>query len=379
LSSKLKILHIDGGVIWGGGQSQVATLIRETDDQDVEHFLAAPAASRLWGKVRAHIKGSIKLSRLATANPWAMHQVAAFCQEHGIQIIHAHCGKSHSFAYWLKRLFLPNVSLIVHRRIPAKIKSNLLSQIKFHTDLVDHFICVSDFIGSVLRDGGIPAGKITTIRSTKKPFPAGPQEKSHSREHLSRSFGLREGGDFFILSASRLVPDKGLFILIDAFRKFAREYPNARLLIAGEGELESELKTAAKHLTESGMVTFLGFRKDIPDLLLGADVFAIPSLSEGLGSTIVEALMARTAVVGTNVEGIPELIEHMRTGLLVPPSDPEALFQGFVALRNQSDLRELVALNGYSWATEKFTPQVMVSQTLAVYRKLLLQGAPKVQ
>jgi glycosyltransferase involved in cell wall biosynthesis len=379
LSNIIRVLHIDSGVAWGGGQSQVATLINETHDPQFEHFLAAPQDSKLWQKVRSRIKGSLKLSRFATANPYSMYQVATLCQNHQINIIHTHCGKSHTFAYWLKRLFLPQITLIVHRRIPAKIRSNVLSQMKFHSDTVNHFICVSDFIRGVLTASGIPPEKVSTIRSTKKPFPAGLTEKQHSREHLLRSFGLKEGGEYLILSASRLVPDKGLFILIEAFRKLVREIPQARLLIAGEGELEHELKTTAKHLIERGEVTFLGFRKDIPELLLGSDVFAIPSLSEGLGSTIVEAFMAKTAVVGSEVEGIPELIKHEFTGLLVPPSDAERLYLALKKLFEDKSLRENLAASANNWAQEKFTPAVMVNKTLALYRKLLNIEVPKVK
>jgi glycosyltransferase involved in cell wall biosynthesis len=165
--------------------------------------------------------------------------------------------------------------------------------------------------------GGVDESRLSVIRSSKKRFSSTADKKTSARETISRTRGLAKDGNVFILSASRLVPDKGLFILIQAFRKLIKHYPGARLFIAGEGELESELKLTARSLIDAGVVVFLGFRKDVPELLLGSDIFAIPSLSEGLGSTIIEAMFARTAVIGSAVEGIPELIRHESTGLLV--------------------------------------------------------------
>jgi glycosyltransferase involved in cell wall biosynthesis len=374
----LRVLHIDGAEIWGGGQSQIATLIRETKSLEttrhIDHYLASPRGSKLWMKVRSNVKDLFPLPRSAAISPWSMLMVARFCRRHHIHIIHAHCGKSHTFAYWLKRLFLKNVRLIVHRRIPAKIRPNMLSQIKFTSSLVNHFITVSKFIKSVLESGGVEANRITVIRSSKKPFASTPLDKQRAREALTRTSGLAAGGDFYVVSASRLVPDKGLFVLIEAFRRLTKEMPNARLFIAGEGELERDLKTAAKALTDSGQIVFLGFRKDVPELLLGADVFAIPSLSEGLGSTIVEAMMAKTVVIGSRVEGIPELIRHDQTGILVHPGNPDALYEALRMLAANASQRATLAEAALAWALRDFVPQIMAEKTCDVYRRVFAES-----
>ena len=367
----MKVLHIDSATIWGGGQSQIATLIKESGDLPIEHHLASPKNSKLWMKSRARVKGYLPLSRSAVINPFAMLRARDYCLKNNIQIIHAHCGKSHTFAFWLKRLFLPKIKLIVHRRIPARIRSNLLSKVKFTSDTVDHFISVSDFIREVLGDGGVHESRVTTIRSSKKPFPCEPSDKARARDALKRSRGIAPGGDFFIVSASRLVPDKGLFVLIEAFRQLVRERPASRLLIAGEGPLEADLRSTGKALTESGQLVFLGFRKDVPEILLGADIFAIPSLSEGLGSTIVEAMMANTAVVGSSVEGIPELIDSGVNGITVPPGDAHALYEAIHHLAIDASKREALASEALNQAQKNCTPEIMVRKTIEVYRRIL--------
>jgi glycosyltransferase involved in cell wall biosynthesis len=371
MPDNIKVLHIDSAEIWGGGQSQIATLIRESRDIPIEHHLASPRDSKLWLKTRADIKGYIPLPRSAAISPWAMFRTRQYCIKNRIQIIHAHCGKSHTFAYWLKRLFLPSIKLVVHRRIPAKIRRNLISRAKFCDPTVDHFICVSDFIRGVLIMGGVDADRITTVRSSKKTSGCSPTDKSKAREILYGIKDLSPDGSFYVVAASRLVPDKGLPILIEAFRWLMRELPRCRLIIAGEGPLEKSLKISAKSMMESGHVVFLGFRKDVPELLLGADVFVIPSLSEGLGSTIIEAMMARTAVIGSLVEGIPELVRHHETGLTVAPGQSGELFEALIKLAEDEALRLQLADNALAWAEANCTPRTMVSKTFDVYARIL--------
>jgi L-malate glycosyltransferase len=370
MTTTIKILHMDSAILWGGGQSQIATLIRESRDLPLEHHLATPIQSKLWFKSRSHIKGHFPIARNSALNPFAMLRARTYCRTHGIHIIHTHCGKSHTFAFWLKRLFYPEIKLIAHRRIPAKIRSNVFSRLKFESSAVDHFITVSDFIRGILMDGGVAENRVTTIRSSKKPFPCELSDRARARDSLLRTKSLSPGGDFFILSASRLVPDKGLFVLIEAFRHLIRKRPNSRLLIAGEGPLDRKLKTTARAMVRSGHVVFLGFRKDVVELLLGADLFAIPSLSEGLGSTIVEAMMARTAVVGSRIEGIPELVHDGENGLTVLPADPESLFKAFERLGDDPTLRAQLAEKAVNWAHVACTPKVMVESTYRIYLRI---------
>lgn len=369
--NKLRVLHIDSSEIWGGGQSQIATLIRDSADLPIEHFLASPKNSKLWYKVRQQISGYSQLPRSAALNPLVMIRIRRFCQKNKIQIIHTHCGKSHALGYWLKTLFMPQIILVVHRRIPAKIRSNWLSRVKFTGPAVDRFITVSDYIRSVLLRGGVDPSRITTIRSSKKPFPCDDAIKHEARAELMRIKGLAPDGDFFVLSASRLVPDKGLFILIEAFRTLVKQRPGARLIIAGEGPLEAQLKTAGRNMIQSGHLVMPGFCKDVPRMLLGADVFAIPSLSEGLGSTIVEAMMARTAVIGSSVEGIPELVRHSKTGLLVPPGDADALYNALLDLAVDPAQKDRLAHQGHTWAMSSCGSDLMVEKTFGLYKSLL--------
>src|SRR5205807_7679356 len=108
--------------------------------------------------------------------------------------------------------------------------------------------------------------------------------------------------------------------------------PEFRLEIAGDGPCREELVPLAHTLRLTEQVRFLGEVRDVPALLARASLFVLPSLSEGISLTILEAMACGLPVVATKVGGNPEVIESGRTGLLVPPSDPASLAQGILHL-----------------------------------------------
>jgi glycosyltransferase involved in cell wall biosynthesis len=142
---------------------------------------------------------------------------------------------------------------------------------------------------------------------------------------VRRELGLA-GGETLIVSVGNLYPVKGHIVLLQALAGLAArtDLPPWRMALAGRGRETDRLKQfAAEHGLDR--VHFLGHRGDVPDILAAADVWVMPSLSEGLPLALLEAMFAGKAIVASAVGGIPEVITSERDGLLVPPSDPPAL------------------------------------------------------
>lgn len=175
-------------------------------------------------------------------------------------------------------------------------------------------------------------------------------------------------------TVGRLVPQKGFAHLIRAFPLLAGSLPSVRLVIAGEGPLEAELRREADQTGLADRIDFLGFRRNIPEILAAFDVFALPSLWEGLSISLLEALAAGKPIVATDIDGNREAIEPGETGLLVPAADPAALAEALRSVLLDSLLAQTLARNARRCAAIRFSQDRMVEENLAVYDRVVHGG-----
>ncbi len=202
---------------------------------------------------------------------------------------------------------------------------------------------------------GVPRSKITFaplgIDTDASAFrKATEQERIKARQRLNLN---KE--DFVMGFAGRLAPDKNVGLLIDVAKALSRKIANLKLLLVGSGVEEASLKDKASKLAISNTVVFLGWREDVDKLLPAMDVFAFPSLSDGLGRAFVEAMTVGVPVVSTNVPGPSSVIVHENNGLLVPRNNVDAMASAIMrlyedkALRRQLSERGTEVKNVFSW------------------------------
>lgn len=171
-------------------------------------------------------------------------------------------------------------------------------------------------------------------------------------------------------AAGRLVAVKGFDCLLRAFAAVVSAAPQARLEICGDGPLRGELEAQSRRLGCAHAVTFLGWRPDYPAPALGWDVFVQPSLEEGFGVALLEAMAQGLPAIASDVGGIPELVEHGVTGWLVPPGNDVALARALLeSLRNPSASRGMGEAARKSAA--RFSAAAMAIQTANLYEELL--------
>jgi glycosyltransferase involved in cell wall biosynthesis len=167
-------------------------------------------------------------------------------------------------------------------------------------------------------------------------------------------------------TAARLVPIKGLDVLVRAVATL----PNARLEIAGDGPERARLERLARELGTADRITFLGWQDDLAECFARWTLASVASRDEGFGIAALEAMAAGLPVVASRVGGIPELVEHERSGLLVPPGDIAALANALGELT--ADPQRAAAMGAA--ARERaaaFRPERLVAAVAAVYERLL--------
>ena len=174
--------------------------------------------------------------------------------------------------------------------------------------------------------------------------------------------------DLVIGTTSRLGEErKGVAEFVDMAGRVARAFPQTRFLVVGEGHLRPRLEAQAAGLGLGDRIIFTGWRSDVPELVAAMDVFVMPSLFEGGPTTVLEAMAARKPVVATNVGMVPEVIEHGRTGLVVPPGNAEALADGVIQLVANDAARCEMAEAARAHALRDFSIDRMVERYLVAF------------
>jgi glycosyltransferase involved in cell wall biosynthesis len=231
---------------------------------------------------------------------------------------------------------------------------------------VTHIITISNWLHEFASTVElIPPEKLTTIF-----YGLALPQVSRDRDLVRSQLGCASQ-DILLGIIARLVEQKGHRYLLDAFARALQEYQNLRLLIVGSGELEEKLKQQVKEAQLTNRVMFTGYQADVYDLLNAFDIFIHPSLWEGFGLSVLEAMAMGKPVIATQVSAIPELVEDGVTGFLVQPRDTAALSAMILKLARDPSLQKQLGEKGRERWKTFFSVERMVQATKTVYAKVL--------
>ena len=177
-------------------------------------------------------------------------------------------------------------------------------------------------------------------------------------------------------TVGRLVPIKGLEWLLNAAPRVLAQFPQACFVIIGDGPLLGELKQLAAELGIGPSVVFLGAREDVPGCLAVLDLFVLPSLNEGMGRVLLEAMAVGCPVVATRVGGIPDIVVDGTTGLLVPPRDDRALAEAILALLRDRSRRAAYGEAARRHVDGRFAVETMVRHVERLYDEVWCEKHP---
>jgi glycosyltransferase involved in cell wall biosynthesis len=221
----------------------------------------------------------------------------------------------------------------------------------------DAFVSISDAIHAELRDSGIAEERIWDIPNgvdTDHFRPAGDQERTAIRRELQLA------GAPLAIFAGRLVTEKGIDKLIDAWPRVLRSLPDAQLLLVGEGAERPALEIRVRQLSLAHRVRFIASQADVAPYLRAADAFVLPSYAEGMPIALLEAMACGLPCIATAVGGSTQLIDDGVTGRLVPPGDTSALagslieaLSGGVAERGRQARERIVATYSLDIVTDR--------------------------
>jgi len=360
----MRVLHVDSERPWRGGQNQVLLLMRRQRARGDEPHLAAPADAALLA--RAADEG-FPIHPVPMRGTWDLASVFALA---GVlrrlrpEIVHWHAARAHAIGA-MASVLSPGSARVLSRRVAFPVRRSLGSRVLYALP-IERIAAISAAVRDALVRSGVDEARIDIVPSgVEAPAPLDPER----RAALRRSLGCGEE-DVVGITVAALARGKGHHQLLRAAGLAAERAPALRIWIAGDGPLRSDLESEAASLGLGTSVQFLGFRADISSLLRVADFFCLATRSEGLGSSILEAMAAGLPVAATRVGGVPEIVDE-DTGILVPLDAPDATWADALArMAVERGSREKMGRSARERAA-RFTADRTAEGTDRTYRKAL--------
>jgi glycosyltransferase involved in cell wall biosynthesis len=302
-------------------------------------------------------------------NPFALARLTRLLVQKRVTILQTHGARANFYGRIAGRLAgVPVIISTVHNSLKDYEVRSLRRWLyafllRLTLPLVHRIICVSEANRRDLIDE-CPAveGKAHIVYNgvDLSAFHAQPDGRKVWQE-----LGITQGP--VLVTIGRLVEQKGHCYLLQALPDLLDTWPQLCCVFMGEGELHEALQRVAMDLGVERACRFVGVREDIADILAAADVFVLPSLSEGFPFVLLEALAMGRPVVASRVNGVPELIEEHKTGWLVPPRDPQALAAAIREVLNDPATASKMGAEGRAAVRKRFTANHMVADTTAIF------------
>jgi glycosyltransferase involved in cell wall biosynthesis len=371
---KLRVMEMIDKPSLGGGQTALLLLAENLDRNLFEVFVCSGGEGPLAEAARRRGLAFVSASLNKKLSFRSRREIATLLRELEIDILHTHGGVAGLHGRSGARLAgTPALVHTLHGIHYLHYRNPLLRWLyvllerrysRFTDRLV--LVCRSD-LQQARRYKLSPEGRMTVILNglEVRPLPEA-DDLVRRRSELGWAPGRPVIG-----TVSRLHRQKGIVHLLHAGPRIFRAVPESRIVVVGDGPQADRMRREARRLRLGDRCLFLGAKEDAAALMALFDIFVLPSLWEGLPFVLVEAAALGKPIVATAVDGVPEILEDGRTGLLVPPGDPEALAAAVIRLLRDKSEAESLAEKARSLVPPRFPLRRMVEQTQGLYLELL--------
>lgn len=358
MNRKVRVVHVTLGLDVGGQEKLLVEMARHADRRRFDpHVVSLTTRGVLAGDLEACGCPVTALDAPMGLRPSLVARLAWLFRRLRPDVVHTHDDRPNIHAAPAARL--AGVRRVLHTRHHAGVHlSRRQRQLVRAVSLCDdRFVCISHDSAHEAKRQGVARHRLEVL---------------HNGIDTER-FGHR-GPDFVgpAVVVARLVPLKGIDVLLRATPAIVANCPDFRLHVAGDGPARGQLEQLAADLGVGTVVRFLGEVRDVPALLAGSRVFVLPSRSEGISLTILEAMASGLPVVTTRVGGNPEVVVDGETGYLIPGDDPSSLADALTRLWTRPELCARMGEGSRRRVQDHFDVRRMVAR----YESLYLQGLP---
>ena len=381
---RYRVTHVITRLELGGAQQNTLFCTEHHDRTRIEPELLAGRGGYLDDEALAINDARVELVDYLrhTVSPWhdarAVVRLARHFRRRGVDLVHTHSSKAGIVGRWAAALArVPRVVHTVHGwsfnpTQSASERSLYRTLERVAARMTDRLVVVAE----ADREKGLRAGigrpeQYALVRSG---IDLGAFARPvRSRDAVRRELGA--GPDTLLVGTlSCLKPQKAPGDFVRAAAQARALDGRVRFVLAGDGDLRAETERLVRTLGASDVVSLLGWRRDVVDLLHAFDVFLLTSRFEGLPRAVLQAMAAGVPVVATAVDGTAEIVQHERTGLLVPPNDAPAAARAVLRMASDADLRRRLVEAARTRLGHEFDVREMVAAIDRLYLDLL-EGA----
>jgi glycosyltransferase involved in cell wall biosynthesis len=361
-----RVLLADLERAWRGGQEQALLLMMGLKKRGHCAELVAVRDSAIpWRAQAAGIR--VHATPDAGRRIGAARRVRGLLREKRFDIVHAN--EAHALtAAWLARSHR-QVPLVAARRVIFPLSRGAISLARYRA--AARILAISEAVRNELLAAGLDAHRIEIVPDGVE-IPA--SVTADARENARKRWGFR-ADETVVECVGALTAEKGHALLIDAFAKLRRECANCRLLLAGEGRLRTQLERQVREAGLASAIVFGGFVPDVESVYAAGDLFVFPSLSEGVGSSLLRAMAYGLPVLALARGGVTEIIEDGRTAVLVQEASAEALARAGARMLKDKDLRERLSRAARETVASRYSADRMVDGTARIFEELIAGGA----
>jgi glycosyltransferase involved in cell wall biosynthesis len=365
----LNILHLSSEKTWRGGEQQIAYLIAAHKKLGVNSFIASKKQSEFskycvsqgWKYIQLPFSNSIDLV--------SAFQLKRYCNQKKIDIVHMHSSGSHGVGV-LSAALGNKSKFVLSRRVDFELKNNYLSRWKYNHPSIKKILCVSNKIKEIVQKSISNPSICETIYSG---IDLSKFDTSNRKNDFKSKYNIAEK-NFIIGNTSALADHKDYFTFVNTAKEVVLKHPYSSFIIFGKGPLEKEIKEYVSKLGLDAHFIFTGFVDNIPELLPQLDLFLMTSKTEGLGTSLLDAMACKIPIVATEAGGIPEIVINEKTGLTADIGDHQQLSKLVLKIIKTPSIGKSLSDNAFSFV-KKFDRKVTAEQTLEVYTNLIARNA----
>ncbi|MFW6123726.1 MAG: glycosyltransferase family 4 protein [Acidobacteriota bacterium] len=367
---KIKVLEVIDKTFLGGGQKNLLSLIDYLDKDKFDVSVCSNPQGCLVDEVRRRGASHYPVPMPKRFQKKSIKEIETVLRKNKFDIIHTHGGVAGFYGRWAARKLV---------RLAVVHTLHGIHYLNYKNVFIKYVYVFLEKIFSRFTDAVIFVSRADKKKGRK--FKLAPTEKMKLIENgidfqwlesqsmnQNKEHKMRKGP--VIGTVARLHRQKNIPLLIKAGAKMRERCSGLKILVVGDGPLQKKLKRLNKKLGTTDMIHFLGERKDIPSLISGMDVFVLPSLWEGLPYVLLEAASFKKPVVGTDVDGIREMIKNEKTGILVSPKNPKELAEAVLRLLKNREEAEKMGEDFYRSMREKYSLSSMVHKAEELYISL---------